>query len=218
MHDTVLFDYWRSSASYRLRIALNLAGIPYQAISVDLVKGEQKSPEHLARNPQGLVPVLEIDGLRLTQSLAILEYLDQTRDLGLLPKDPVTRAQVQALAHSVAVDVHPVCNLQVAKHATKLSGGAEGMPGGWMRHFIRPGLEAFEALLAGFEQAPYCAGPQPGIADICLMPQLYNARRWEVDFSDMPRIVSVEEACSKHPAFAKAHPEAVDPGAATPGT
>ena len=209
MHGTVLFDYWRSSASYRLRIALNLAGIPYQAISVDLVKGEQKSPEHLARNPQGLVPVLEIDGLRLTQSLAILDYLDQTRAMGLLPKDPAKRAQAQALAHSVAVDVHPVCNLQVAKHATTLTGGAGDMPGDWMRHFIRPGLQAFEALLAGFEQTPYCTGAQPGLADICLIPQLYNARRWGADFSDLPRILAVEEACGAHPAFAKAHPDVV---------
>ncbi|KPD13270.1 maleylacetoacetate isomerase [Phaeobacter sp. 11ANDIMAR09] len=213
MHDTVLFDYWRSSASYRLRIALNLAGIDYQSISIDLVKGEHKSPEHLARNPQGFVPVLDIDGLRMTQSLAILDYLDQTRDLGLLPKDPAARVQVQALAHAIAVDLHPVCNLQVAKQATQLSGGAEGMPGNWMVHFIRPGLQAFEALLAGYDQNPYCTGDTPGLADICLMPQLYNARRWGADFSDMPRITAVETACAAHPAFAKAHPDAVNPGA-----
>lgn len=209
MHDTVLFDYWRSSASYRLRIALNLAGIDYQSISVDLVKGEHKTPEHLTRNPQGFVPVLEIDGLRLTQSLAILDYLNETRDLGLSPKDPATRAQAQALAHSIAVDLHPVCNLQVAKHATQISGGAEGMPGDWMVHFIRPGLQAFEALLAGFDQSPYCTGNTPGLADICLMPQLYNARRWGADFSDLPRILAVEKACAALPAFAKAHPDAV---------
>ncbi|MEP2715807.1 maleylacetoacetate isomerase [Pseudophaeobacter sp.] len=210
MHDTVLFDYWRSSASYRLRIALNLAGIKYQSISVDLVSGDHKGPEHLARNPQGFVPVLDIDGLRMTQSLAILDYLDQTRDLGLLPKDPAARVQAQALAHSIAVDLHPVCNLQVAKHATQLTGGAAGMPGNWMVHFIRPGLQAFEALLAGYEQDPYCTGHLPGLADICLMPQLYNARRWGADISDMPRILAVEEACAAHPAFAKAHPDAVN--------
>ena len=209
MHDTVLFDYWRSSASYRLRIALNLAGIDYRSVTVDLVKGEQKSPEHLARNPQGFVPVLEIDGLRLTQSLAILDYLNETRDLGLLPKDHAARAQAQALAHSIAVDLHPVCNLQVAKHATQISGAAAGMPGDWMVHFIRPGLQAFETLLTGFEQAPFCTGSQPGLADICLMPQLYNARRWGADFSDMPRILAVEKACAALPAFAKAHPDAV---------
>ena len=207
MGDTVLLDYWRSSASYRLRIALNLAGIDYAAVSVDLVKGEHKSPEHLARNPQGLVPVLEIDGLRLTQSLAILDYLDETRNLGLLPKDAGQRAKVRALAHSVAVDVHPVCNLQVAKQATHLSGGAEDMPKAWMQHFIRPGLQAFEVLLSEFGQAPFCTGDAPGLADICLMPQLYNARRWEADFSDLPRICAVEAACAAHPAFAAAHPD-----------
>ncbi|WP_164661715.1 maleylacetoacetate isomerase [Tropicibacter sp. Alg240-R139] len=207
MSDTILFDYWRSSASYRLRIALNLAGIDYQAISVDLVKGEHKSPEHLARNPQGFVPVLEIDGLRLTQSLAILDYLDQTRDLGLLPKDPGARAQAQALAHSIAVDIHPVCNLQVAKHATTLSGGVDGMPGDWMTHFIQPGLHAFETMLGAYAQAPFCTSDTPGLADICLMPQLYNARRWGADISDMPRLTSVETACAAHPAFAAAHPD-----------
>ena len=207
MGGALLYDYWRSSASYRLRIALNLAGIEYASVPVDLVKGEHMSPDHLARNPQGLVPVLEIDGLRLTQSLAILDYLDETRSLGLLPKDSGQRAKARALAHSVAVDVHPVCNLQVAKQATRLSGGAEDMPKAWMQHFIRPGLQAFEALLAGFEQAPYCTGDTPGLADICLMPQLYNARRWEADFSDLPRICAAEAACSAHPAFAAAHPD-----------
>lgn len=210
MHDTVLFDYWRSSASYRLRIALNLAGIDYRSVTIDLVKGEHKSPEHMARNPQGFVPVLEIDGIRLTQSLAILDYLDQTRDLGLLPKDPAERAQAQALAHSIAVDLHPVCNLQVARHATQISADTEGMPGRWMVHFIRPGLQAFERMLGSFEQAPYCLGSKPGLADICLMPQLYNARRWGADFSDMPRIVAIEQACEAVPAFAKAHPDAVN--------
>lgn len=212
MTETILYDYWRSSASYRLRIALNLAGIEYRSIPVDLVKGEHKSSEHLARNPQGFVPVLEIDGIQLTQSLAMLDYLDQTRALGLLPSEPAIRAQVQALAYAIAVDLHPVCNLSVAKHATGLSGGAEGMPGDWMRHFIRPGLLAFEALLGKFEQSPFCCGCTPGLADICLMPQMYNARRWEVDLTDMPRILSIETACSEHPAFAAAHPDQHQPG------
>ncbi|MEW2912595.1 maleylacetoacetate isomerase [Leisingera sp. JC11] len=207
MGSTILYDYWRSSASYRLRIALNLAGIEYTSVPVDLVKGEHRSPEHLARNPQGFVPVLEIDGLRLTQSLAILDYLDETRNLGLLPADPGQRAKARALAHSVAVDVHPVCNLQVAKHATSLSGGAEDMPKAWMQHFIRPGLQAFEVLLGDFAQAPFCIGETPGLADICLMPQLYNARRWETDFSGLPRICAVEAACAAHPAFAAAYPD-----------
>ena len=207
MNDVVLYDYWRSSASYRLRIALNLAGIAFRSVVIDLTKGEQRSPEHLARNPQGFVPVLEIDGLKLTQSLSILDYLDQTRGLNLLPKDPAQRAKAQALAHSIAVDIHPVCNLQVAKHATMLSGGAEGMPGDWMRHFIRPGLVAFDTLLSEYSQAPYCTGSAPGLADICMMPQIYNARRWDVEISDLPRLLAVEAACADHPAFAAAHPD-----------
>jgi len=211
MGETVLFDYWRSSASYRLRIALNLAGIPYRSVSVDLTTGEQKSPEHMERNPQGFVPVLDIDGLRLTQSLAILDYLDTTRNMGLLPSGPAARAKIRALAHSIAVDIHPVCNLQVAAFAAKLTGNRDGVREEWMARFIRPGLEAFESLLAGFEQSPYCCGDTPGLADICLMPQLYNARRWGVDFSDLAWVVAVEKTCAKHAAFAAAHPDATRP-------
>ncbi len=206
MSEVVLYDYWRSSASYRVRIALNLAGIAYRPVVVDLVGAAHRAPKHLARNPQGLVPVLDIDGLRLTQSLAILDYLDETRQLGLLPRDPGRRATARALAQSIAVDIHPVCNLSVARHATALSDGTGDMPGDWMRHFIRPGLLAFEALLGGFDQSPFCTGHAPGLADICLIPQLYNARRWDVDLSDMPRLLAVEAVCAEHPAFAAAHP------------
>jgi len=211
MSETVLFDFWRSSASYRLRIALNLADVPYRPVPIDLTKGAHKSPGHMARNPQGFVPVLDIDGLRLTQSLAILEYLDTTRHMGLLPADPAVRAAVQALAHSVAVDVHPVCNLQVAAYAAKVTDNRAGVREEWMHRFIRPGLEAFETLLDGFDQTPFCCGDTPGLADICLMPQLYNARRWQVDFSDLARIVRAEIACSDNPAFAAAHPDRVQP-------
>ncbi|WP_298937155.1 maleylacetoacetate isomerase [uncultured Ruegeria sp.] len=207
MSNIVLYDFWRSSASYRVRIALNLAGISYDAVVVDLVSGEQKGDAHRSRNPQGLVPVLEIDGLRLTQSLAIIEYLDRTRQLNLLPENPADRAKAQALAQSIAVDIHPICNLAVAKHATVLSADASNMPGAWMQHYIRPGLEAFEALLAEFTQSPYCTGTQPGLADLCLIPQLYNARRWEVDLSHLPRLLAVEAACSDHPAFVAARPD-----------
>lgn len=211
MTDTILYDYWRSSASYRVRIALNLAGIEYRAISVDLVKGDHRSEAHLARNPQGLVPVLEIDGHSFTQSLAILDYLNETRDLNLLPKDPAEAAKVRALAHSVAVDVHPVCNLGVVGHVSKLLPEDEGAKVNWMTHFIPPGLRAFEGLLTRFEQAPYCCGDRPGLADICLMPQLYNAHRWGADVSDCARIQAVETACAAHPAFAAAYPDAVKP-------
>ncbi|MFV0513713.1 MAG: maleylacetoacetate isomerase [Jhaorihella sp.] len=212
MTGAVLYDYWRSSASYRVRIGLNLAGIAYRAVPVDLTKGEHKSPEHLARNPQGLVPVLEVDGLRLTQSLAILDYLESSRGLKLLPGESGARARVLALAHAIAIDIHPVCNLSVARFAGELAGGRGDMPGDWMRRFIRPGLQAFEQMLGGFAQSPYCTGERPGLADICLIPQIYNARRWKVEIDDLPRLLSVEAACADHPAFAAAHPDAVGPG------
>ena len=160
MTDVTLFDFWRSSASYRCRIALNLAGLPYTSVPIDLTKAEQKTAAHLERNPQGFVPVLDIDGLRLTQSLAILEYLDQTRDLGLLPKDPAQRARMQAVAHSIAVDIHPVCNLQVAAYAVEITGNPD-MRAEWMRRFIRPGMVAFEALLSDYEQTPFACGAAP---------------------------------------------------------
>lgn len=211
MTDTILFDYWRSSASYRLRIALNLAGINYQSVSVDLVKDEHKSAAHLARNPQGLVPVLQIDGHRFTQSLAILDYLNDTRGLGLLPTDPVQVAHVRALAHAVAVDVHPVCNLRVVAFAATLAPHSPSVREDWMAQFIAPGLAAFETLLAEFEQSPFCCGDSPSLADICLIPQLYNAHRWGVDVSDFVRLLGVQNACAALPAFAAAHPDQVKP-------
>ena len=201
---TVLWDYPRSSAAYRVRIALNLADEPYERRMVNLLEGEHRGAEHLARNPQGLVPVLDIDGRRLTQSLAILGYLDRTRGLGLLPEGDADRARAEALAMCIAVDLHPVCNLSVAMRAT---GGEEPARTDWMRHFIRPGLEAFEALLGGFEQAPYATGARVGLADIVLIPQLYNARRWGVEYGDLERISGLEAACIDLPAFAEAHPD-----------
>ncbi len=211
MADVTLYDFWRSSASYRVRIALNLAGIAYDAVSVDLAAKANREPDHLARNPQGLVPVLEIDGQRLTQSLAMIEYLNETRGLGWLPENPVERARVRALAYSVAVDVHPICNVSVAAHVSELMGGAEGARKAWMQHFIGPGLGAFEQLLAGFEQTPYCTGDTPSLADICLVPQVYNAERWDVDLTSFARIRAVTEICRANPAFAAAYPDIVKP-------
>lgn len=201
----VLFDYWRSSASYRVRIALNLAGIDYDTVPVDLLAGTHKSGAHLQRNPQGLVPVLDIDGHRLTQSLAIIEYLDETRDLGLLPSHPVERARARALAQAIAVDIHPVCNLGVVSHVSALVPG-DNVKQDWMRHFIRPGLEAFEAMLSGFEQRPFCTGTRLGLADICLVPQIYNARRWGVALDDLSRINVALLAAEAHPAVIAAVP------------
>ncbi|MDX2482875.1 MAG: maleylacetoacetate isomerase [Pseudodonghicola sp.] len=212
MSEVVLYDFWRSSAAYRMRIALNMAGIAYTSVPVDLTRKQHKTPEHLARNPQGLVPVLEIDGLRLTQSLAMLDYLDSTRAMGLLPKEPGARAQQMAAAHAIALDIHPVCNLQVISYAAEITGNRENVREDWMQRFIRPGLEAVEELLGAFEQAPYACGATPGLVDICLMPQLYNAHRWKVDVSDLKRICSIEAACGENPAFAAAYPDLHKPG------
>jgi maleylacetoacetate isomerase len=207
MPETILYDYWRSSASYRVRIALNIAGIDYTTKSVDLVSGEQRSDRYLATNPQGLVPTLEIDGERLTQSLAILEYLNTTRNLNLLPKDPAARAKVRAIAHAIAVDIHPVCNLRVVSYAAGLSDTPGIARTEWMHQIIRPGLAAVDTMLAEFDQSPYCCGDAPCLVDICLIPQIYNAHRWGVDISDLPRILAVESACDDAPAFVAAHPE-----------
>lgn len=198
-----LFDYWRSTASYRVRIALGLAGLEWDSVPVNLVDGVQRSTEHLDRNPQGLVPVLEIDGLRLTQSLAIVEYLNETRELGLLPVDAGERAKVRALAQAIAMEIHPVCNLRVARHAVTESDGAITMEG-WMRAFIGPGLQAVEQMLEGGDR---CYGAGVTLADICLLPQLYNAHRWGVDLSPLPKIRRVEAALAEIPAFAAAHPD-----------
>ena len=210
MTDVTLYDYWQSSASYRLRIALNLAKIPYRAVSVDLIARDQKSASHLARNPQGLVPVLEIDGHRFSQSLAILDYHDETRSLELLPQDPAQRAKVRALAQCVAIDVHPVCNLSVAQYAVQQSGHYT-LRTDWIQRFISPGLAALEALLSDLNQSPFCTGSTPNLANICLIPQVYNARRWDVDFDSCRKIRSVEIACATHPAFDAAHPDQVKP-------
>ena len=150
------------------------------------------------------IPPLGIDGQRLTQSLAILEYLDATRQMGLLPGDPVARAKAQALAMVIAVDLHPICNLSVASHAT---GGEEPARTDWMRHFIGKGLTAFEEMLGAYVQEPFCTGTAPGLADVCLIPQLYNADRWGAPLEAMPRIRAVREACDALPAFAEAHPD-----------
>lgn len=203
MSDAVLYDYPKSSACYRVRIALNLASIEYRIETINLLKAEHRSADHLDRNPQGFVPVLEIDGERFTQSLAIIEYLDTTRNLGLIPADPVFRAKTLALTYAIAIDLHPVCNLSVMKYATN---GEEPARTEWMHHFIKPGLEAFEKMLDGFGVHRFCVGETPGIADICLMPQIYNANRWGVDFSHLKRVNAIVKACNELPEFTKAAP------------
>lgn len=208
MTDAVLYDYWRSSASWRVRIALNLAGLAWESRPVDLVAGDQRGAAHVARNPQALVPVLEIDGLRLTQSLAMLDYLEATGRVALTPKDPGQAARMRAVALAIACDIHPVCNLRVAAHAVQIT-GREETRAEWMRHFIRPGLEAVEAMLD--DTGPYCLGSDLTQADLCLIPQLYNAARWGVPTDDLPRVTRVAAACADLEAFRRATAEAMQP-------
>lgn len=209
MSETVLFDYWRSSASYRVRIALNLLDIPYRSVPIDLLAGQHKQPDHLARNPQGLVPALDIDGHMLTQSLAIIEYLSETRpQSGLLPADPLGRHRVRALSYAIAMDIHPVCNLGVVFHVMQQSTDPEAARAAWMRKFIGEGLAAFERMLDNPLTGAFCHGEQPTMADICLVPQVYNAERWGADLSGCPRLVAIAERCRKIPAFEAAQPTA----------
>ena len=212
MSDVILYDYWRSSASYRVRIALNLADVAYQSQQVNLVAQEHKTPEHLTRNPQGLVPALFIDGHLLTQSLAIIEYISETRGPKFLPENAIDRARVRALSHAIAMDIHPVCNLSVVNHAAALTATPEETTKAWMQKFVGRGLASLEVML---EQTlgPLCFGEAVTLADICLVPQVYNAKRWDVDLANMPRIRAIVSLLEANPAFANAHPDRAKPAA-----
>ena len=202
-----LHGYFRSSAAYRVRIALNLKGLAAQHLPHHLRKGEQCAPAYLALNPQGLVPTLEgDDGAALTQSLAIIEWLDETHpNPSLLPKDPLKRAKVRAFALAIACDIHPVQNLKVLARLRQL-GVAEEKVTEWAAWANREGLSACEALIKG-EQGPFCFGDAPTIADLCLVPQLANARRFGVDVAAFPRLLEAEAATKGIKAFADAAPD-----------
>jgi len=203
-----LYSYFRSSAAYRVRIALNLKGLPYEMDFVHLTKdgGRQHSAEFNAINPAKLVPALRLDsGDVLTQSLAIIDYLDETHPQPpLLPGDPVQRAKVRAVALTIACDIHPIDNLRVLQYLKRTLKHEQSDIDAWYHHWIIQGFNAIEAAIA---PEPYCFGAQVTLADICLVPQVFNARRLNVPLEAFPKIVAVESACLKLAAFDKARPE-----------
>ena len=211
MAGVVLYDYWRSSASYRVRIALNLLGIEYEARVTNLLDNAHRAPGYMAKNPQGLVPTLEIDGQVITQSLAIIEYLNETRtQAGFLPTDTMGRARVRTLAYAIAMEIHPICNLRTIKHVIDITGGDNDTRVAWMKKFIGEGLAAFDAMLDSADTGAHCHGDAPTMADLSLIPQLYNAERWGVDYSGFHRITKIAGACGELRAFQDAHPDAVN--------
>lgn len=209
MSEIVLYDYWRSSAAYRVRIALNLKGISYRSVAVNLLEGEQRSAQHHVRNPLGLVPVLDVGGQQIAQSLAIIEWLEaQHPEPRLLAVDPMKRAQVLARALTFISETHPLHNLRVAKYLREDMGQDEAAVQRWIRHWIEAGLAAVESTAPA---QGLCGGSAPDLLDICLVPQLYSARRFGVPLESLPRLVRIDEALRAIPAFAAAAPEAVRP-------
>jgi maleylacetoacetate isomerase len=207
MSRPVFYEYWRSSAAYRVRIALKLKDIDYESRPVDLREGEQRSPAFLALNPQGLVPLLEIDGQRLTQSVAILNYLDlRYPKVPLIPASAAERAHVVAMAMAIACDIHPLNNLRVLKYLKSELGHSQEEVDDWYRHWISDGLPALEAMAAP-RSGKFLFGDGPTGADVCLVPQLYNARRFNVPLDAYPTLLRAEENANKLEAFAAAHPD-----------
>lgn len=207
MSGLVLYDYWRSSAAYRVRIALGLKGLAWDSRPINLAGGEQAQSAYRALNPQGLVPALAVDGAVLTQSLAIIEYLEaRWPEPALLPADPAARARAMARALVIAADVHPLANLRVLNTLRGEFSATEGQVQSWIHRWIDAGFAALEA------QAPdagYFGGAAPDLSDICLVPQMYNARRFDLPLGPYPRLVRIDAALRELPAFAAAAPEAV---------
>jgi maleylacetoacetate isomerase len=202
-----LYDYFRSSAAFRVRIGLNLKGLKPERIFVHLRKGAQSAAPYLQVNPQGLVPALDDGGAVLIQSLAILEYLDETHPApAFLPKAPADRARVRALANLIACDIHPLNNLRVLKYLETRMGQTQAARDEWYRHWVIEGFRAIEAMLADSRTGAFCHGDAPGLADICLVPQVFNARRVHTPLESYPRLMRVFDACMKTPAFANAEP------------
>ena len=207
MSRAILYDYFRSSASYRVRIALNLKGIDYEQRSINLAAGAQKDEAYRELNPQGFVPMLEIDGHRITQSLAICNYVNSiVPDPPFMPADAADRAHVLALALTGACDIHPLNNLRVLKYLKGELGATQDTTDEWYRHWVAEGLKALETMAAPRAGA-WLFGDEPSVADICLIPQLYNARRFSVPLDAFPTLRRVDETASGNPAFAAAHPD-----------
>jgi maleylacetoacetate isomerase len=205
-----LYDYFRSSASYRVRIALNLKKLDYETVSVHLVNngGEQHSDQYQAINPQSLVPSLEDNGRILTQSLAIIEYLDETHpNPSLLPDHPYEKAKVRAFAYAIAADIHPVNNLRILQYLTNELHISEEQKNNWYHHWIAKGLGALEKMVtASGETTDFCFGDKPSLADVCLAPQMYNAKRFNCDLSAYPNLCRIDQNCQLLSAFTDAQP------------
>ena len=207
MPQALLYDYYRSSAAYRVRIALNVKGVEYESRPISLVEGKQKSEEYRALNPQGFVPMLEIDGHRLVQSLAIINYLDlRFPTPPLIPTPAVERAHVVAMALMVACDIHPLNNLRVLKYLKNDLGHSQEEVDAWYAHWISEGLPALEAFAAP-RAGKFLFGDSPTAADVCLVPQLFNARRFNVPLDGYPTLVRADENANRLEAFAAAHPD-----------
>ena len=203
-----LYTYFRSSAAFRVRIALNLKRLAYQPVFVHLAKGAHRQPDYAEVNPQALLPTLELDdGTRLTQSLAIIEWLDEKYPTpALLPKDPLPRARVRSLAYLVACEIHPLNNLRVLQHLKRALGLSQEQIDHWYRHWIADGLAKLEADLARLGTGKFCHGDAPTLADCCLVPQIFNANRYNSDLAPYPTTMRVFENCMKLEAFERAQP------------
>lgn len=207
----LLYDYWRSSASYRVRIALNLKGIAWTSVPVNLIAAEQLALDNLARNPLGVVPTIDIDGQRVTQSLAIIDWLDALYPHPpMLPPDPLQRARVLAQALVIAADTHPIDNMRVLKRLEAQFGADQAGKDDWYRHWIDTGLSALEVMTRDLP-GPFLGGNAPNLADACLVPQLYNARRFALPLGAFPRLLNADAAAADHPAFLAAHPDRFAP-------
>ncbi len=207
MSKPVLFGYYRSSAAYRVRAALAWKGIDYDTRPVHLAKGEHKEAGYLDIHPQGLVPALQIDGHTLGQSMAILEYLEETRpEPALLPGDAAGRATARWMAELIVADIHPINNLRVGSYLRATLGLADAGVQSWMRHWMQEGFAALETLVRT-HGGLFCHGDEPSLADICLVPQMYNARRFELDLTPYPKLVTIDARCRDLPAFSSAHPD-----------